>query len=141
MTPLTPEEARDQLATADALATSSGKAARYGAILMAVVGMLAGAVTFAFPVFASISPVISAIGATVYLVWLGALLSWQYRCARVEGRRWSLHYGAAFGLTMVLYAIGVAWSISSSPSLAIWAPYCVLVALPMLFAASRMARR
>lgn len=141
MTQLTPEEARDRLATADALATSSGKAARYGAILMAAVGVLAGTVTFAFPVFASISPAISAIGATVYIVWFGALQSWQYRRARVAGRRWSLQYAAAFGLTMVFYAIGVAWSTSSSPSLAVWAPYCVLVALPMVFAASRMARR
>lgn len=41
----------------------------------------------------------------------------------------------------VAFTIGIVWSTSGSPSWAFFAPYCVLVALPMVVVASRMARR
>jgi hypothetical protein len=140
MRPLTPEEARDHLSAASGLATTSGKAALNGAIPTAVVGVLAG--TFAYPVFASVSAPAAAIGLTVLILWLGALLPWQYRRTRVTQRGWSVRYGASFGFTMVLYPAGIiGWSTSSSPSVPVFATYCVLVALPMVLTAIRMATR
>jgi len=79
----------------------------------------------------------------VLILWLGALLPWQYRRTRVTQRGFGVRYGASFGLTMTLYATGVVvgWSTSGSPSVPLFATYCVLVALPMVLTAVRMATR
>jgi hypothetical protein len=139
--PLTPEEAGDRLDVADTLAATSGTAAaRYATIPMAAVGLLAGTVLFACEGFA-FSPWVSAIWVTVYVGALGASISWQYRRAPVLDHRWSLGLVAALGFTLVLCAIGIAWSAVRSPSLVVFAPYCVLVALPMALPALRTARR
>ena len=142
MTPVTPEEARDHLSAASSLTTTSGKAALNGAIPTAVIGVFASAATFTYPVFASGSPLLAAIGLTVLILWLGVLIPWQYRRTHVTPRGWSVRYGASFGLTMVLYAAGIiGWSTSSSPSVPLFATYCVLVALPMVLTALWMATR
>ena len=142
MRPLTPEDARDHLSAASTLAATSRKAALNGAVPTAVIGVLIGTVTFMFPVFAAVSPVASAISLTVLVLWLGALIPWQYRRSHVAERGWSVRYGASFGFTVALYAIGIiGWSASGWPSWPVFAAYCVLVALPMVLMAVRMAIR
>lgn len=141
MTPLTPEEARVQLATADILATTSGTDARIGAFTTAAVGVLVGAVLAMSNAFAETNPAAFTIGMVVYGGALGALILWHLRRVRVSKRGWSRRYGASLAFTMVLYGIGIVWSTSGSPLWAFFAPYCVLVALPMVVVASRMARR
>jgi hypothetical protein len=142
MRPLTPEEARDHLSAASSLTTTSGKAALNGAIPTAVIGVFVGTGTFTYSALASVSALFAAIGLTVLILWLGVLIPWQYRRTCVTPRGWSVRYGASFGLTMVLYAAGIiGWSTSSASSAPAFAAYCVLVALPMVLTAIRMATR
>jgi hypothetical protein len=140
MTPLTPEEARAQLATADILATTSGKEVRIVAISMTGVGVLV-AVATALSGFARTNKVVYVIGMFVYFTAMLTLQIWCARRVRVSTRGWSVRIGASAAVTLVLYGIGMAWTTYGSPSWALFAPYCVLVALPMVVVASRMARR
>jgi integral membrane sensor domain MASE1 len=141
MTSLTPEEARDQLATADTLATTSGADARIGAFTTAGVGVLVALMLAMSKAFAETNTVAFLIGVVVYVLAIGALSIWHARRFRVAIRGWNRRYVSSFVLTMVLYSIGILWFTSGSPSWALFAPYCVLVALPMLVAAGRSARR
>jgi peptidoglycan/LPS O-acetylase OafA/YrhL len=141
MTPLTPEEARDQLATADTLATTSGTDARIGAFTTAGVGVLVALMLVMSKAVAGTNTVAFLIGSVVYVLAICGLMIWHRRRFRVANRGWSRWYGASLGFTMALYGIGIAWVTSGSPSWAVFAPYCVLVALPMVVAAGRMARR
>jgi peptidoglycan/LPS O-acetylase OafA/YrhL len=141
MTPLTPEEARDQLTTADTLATTSGTAAQTGAFTTAAVGVLVGAVLAVSKAFAGTNLVAFAIGIVAYALAIGGLMFWHQRRFRVASRGWSRRYHASLGFTMALYVIGIGWATTLSPSWKLFAPYCVLTALPMVLAAGRMARR
>jgi cadmium resistance protein CadD (predicted permease) len=141
MTPLTPEEARDQLATADTLATTSGTDARIGAFTTAGVGVLVALMLAMSKAFAGTNTVVFLIGVVVYVLAIGALMIWHGRRFRVANRGWSRRYRASLGVTMTTYTIGIVWATSGSPSWALFAPYCVAVALPMVVVASRMARR
>jgi peptidoglycan/LPS O-acetylase OafA/YrhL len=141
MTPMTPEEASHQLVTADALATTSGTDVRIGAFTTAGVGVLVAAFLVLSTLFAETNPMAFAIGVIVYVLALGALMTWHNRQVRVAKRGWNRRHFASFVITMVLYGIGIGWSTSGSPSWALFAPYCALVALPMLVAAGRSARR
>ena len=141
MAPLTPEEARDQLTTAEIMARSSGKGARIVAFTMAAVGVLVAAALAMSNAFAKTHPLIASIGFAVYGLAIGGLMFWYARHVRVWKGDWGIRYGVSFALTMVLYAIGVAWSSGGSPSWAIFAPYCVLAALPMIMAAVRIPGR
>jgi|SRR5665647_543437 hypothetical protein len=140
MTPLTPEQARAQLATADILATTSGKEVRIVAISMAGVGVLL-AVATALSGLAVTNKAVYVIGMFVYFTAMLTLQIWCARRVRVSARGWSLRYGASAAVSMALCGIGIAWTTNGSPSWALFAPYCVLVALPMVVVASRMARR
>ena len=140
MTPLTPEEARDQLAAADTLATTSGRDARIGAFTTAGVGVLVGAFLFITTVFVATNPMAFAIGATVYVLALVGLMSWHNRQVQVAKRGWNRRHFASFVFTVALFFIGLTWATIGSPPVAVFAPYCVLVALPMVFAAGRSAR-
>ena len=141
MTPLTPEEARDQLAAAETLARTSGKGARIVAFTMAAVGVLVAAALAMSNAFAKTNPLVASIGFAVYGLAIGALMFWYARHVRVWKEDWGIRYGVSFGLTMALYAIGVAWSSGGSPSWAVLGPYCILVAVPMIVAAIRIPRR
>jgi peptidoglycan/LPS O-acetylase OafA/YrhL len=140
MTPMTPEDARHQLVAADALATTSATDSRIGAFTTAGVGVLVGAVLAMSNAFAETNPVAFTIGMAGYGVALGALILWHLRRVRVSKRGWSRRYRVSLAFTMVLYGIGIGWSTSGSPSWVFFAPYCVLVALPMVLVASRMTR-
>jgi hypothetical protein len=141
MTPLTPEHARAQLATADILATTSGKEVRIGAFTTAGVGVLLALMLAMSKAFAGTNRVAFLIGVVVYVLAIGALMLWHGRRFRVANRGWSRRYRASLGVTMTTYAIVIVWATSGSPSWALFAPYCVLVALPMVVVASRMAWR
>jgi peptidoglycan/LPS O-acetylase OafA/YrhL len=140
MTPMTPEEARHQLVAADALATTSGTDSRIGAFTTAGVGVLVALMLAMSKAFAGTNTVAFLIGVVVYVLAIGALMIWHGRRFRVSKRGWSRRYRASLAFTMVLYGIGIGWSTSGSPSWAFFAPYCVLVALPMVLVASRMTR-
>lgn len=139
MTPLTPEEARNQLATADTLATMTVRGARVGAFTTAGVGVLIGSV-LAMSRAVGTNLVALAIGMGVSGLALCALMIWHFSRFRVQSRGWSRRYLVSIWITMALFTIGIR-ATSSSPSWMVFAPYCVLVALPMVFAAGRMARR
>jgi peptidoglycan/LPS O-acetylase OafA/YrhL len=141
MTPLTPEEARDQLATADTLATTSGSDARIGAFTTAAVGVLVAAATVWTRLFTGTNTAAYVIGMLVYATAIITLMRWHGRRFRVADRGWSRRYLASLGLTMALHAIGIGWATSGSPSWTVFAPLCVLIALPMVVMASLMARR
>ena len=141
MTPLTPEEARDQLATADTLATTSGADARIGAFTTAGVGALVALMLAMSKAFAETNTVAFLIGSAVYVLAISALMIWHGRRFRVAIRGWNRRHFSSFVLTMVLYSLGIVWFTSGSPSWGLFAPYCVLVALPMLVAAGLSARR
>ena len=144
MTRLTPEEARDQLAAADMLATTSGADARIGAFTTAGVGVLVAVVLVMTKVFLEIAMPFSIVmgvvtSALVGLMSLVALVFWHKRHVRVVERGFARRYVASFGITMALYTIGIVWV--TGASWAVLAPYCVVVALPMVVVASRMTRQ
>jgi hypothetical protein len=141
MMPLTPEEARAQLATAETLAATSRTAARIGAVTTAGVGLLVGGALALSGLFARTNTVALLIGMGLYTVALIALMVWHSRRVRVADRGWNRRHFSSFVLTMVLYSIGTGWVVSSSPSWVLFGPYCVLVALPMVLASGRTARR
>jgi uncharacterized membrane protein HdeD (DUF308 family) len=141
MTPLTPEEARAQLATAKSLAGRSGKEARIGAITTAGIGVLVAGAAVLCGLFANTNTAAFLIGMVGYAAGIIALMVWHSRRVRVADRGWNRRHFSSFVLTMVLYSIGIAWVGDGSPSWALFGPYCVLVGLPMVLAASRTARR
>lgn len=145
MTPLTPEEARDRLATAETLATTSGTDARIGAFITAGVGVLIAVVLVMTRVLGETIPmpyviIMGVLASTVVgLIPLVGLMPWHNHHVRVAKRGFARRYVASFGVTMALYAIGMMWAISTP--WVVFAPYCVLVAVPMLLMATRMAQR
>jgi len=147
MTPLTPEEARDQLTAADTLATTSGTGARIGAAITAGVGVFVAVVLAMTKVLAETIPMPHVVGLGIFASTLAGLMSLvglvflHNRHVRVAQRGFSRRYIASFGVTMALYAIGIVWATNGSPSWSVFGPYCVLVALPMVLVASRMAPR
>jgi hypothetical protein len=141
MTPMTPEEARAQLATADALSARTGPEARIGAITTAGVGLLVAGAAVLCRLFANTNTTAFLIGMFGYAIGITGLMVWHGRRVRVAGRGWNRRHFSSFVLTMVLFSIGIAWVGDGSPSWVLFGPYCVLVGLPMFVAAGRTARR
>jgi len=141
MTPLTPEEARAQLATAESLAGSSSREARVGAITTGGIGVLVAGAAVLCGLFANTNTAALLIGMAGYAAGIIALMLWHGRRVRVADRGWNRRHFSSFILTMVLYSIGIAWAGDGSPSWALYGPYCLLVGLPMFIAAGRTARR
>jgi hypothetical protein len=141
MTPLTPEEARNQLVAADTLATMTVRGARASAFTTAGVGLLTGLGLVSVRAFGMTNPTALVISMIVYATALTSLMTWHGRYVRVAARGWVLLHFGSFVLTMALWSAGMVWANLASPSWVVFAPFCVLVALPMVLAGSRMARR
>ncbi|MGV8846671.1 hypothetical protein [Tessaracoccus sp.] len=86
------------------------------------------------------NPVGFAISMVVYAAALSLLVWWQTSRFRISDRHWRRRYLVGFGLTMALYTAGIFWQSFAFPGWAIFAPFCVLVAVPGLVAAFRMLR-
>ena len=72
----------------------------------------------------------------LYGIGVVAVVLWNQRRRRASRPGWSRRYAAGFALTMALYAIGVALSVSSEPSgLVFWVPYALLTSSPLIVAA------
>ena len=72
----------------------------------------------------------------VYGIGVVAVVLWNQRRRRASRPGWSKRYATGFAITMALYAIGVALSVSSEPSgLLFWLPYALLTAAPLVIAA------
>jgi hypothetical protein len=141
MPPLTPDEARQQLSEADSLGSSTNADARIGALTTAGVGLLIGvalAISFAFNHH---RPAALALSFAAYGLALTLLMTWHRKHFRVATRGWGRLYTASFLATMLLYVVGIGWVVAGSFSWLVVGPYCLLVAVPMLVAAARMARR
>lgn len=141
----TPDEARDQLATLDTLASTTRDTARgsakVGAVFTGAVGALVGAVLAATRAFAGHNTVAFVVTFVVYGIALILLITYQRRHQSVSGRGWGRTYLLSLFTTMALYAIGiVVVSGHQTLSWAVVAPYSVLVALPMVLGAALMLR-
>ncbi len=144
MSQISPEQARNQLDAAQALICTTEEAARrnayVGVITTAGVGVLIAAVLAVSWAFAGHNNLAFALSFAAYGISLGLLIAWQRSHQHVFQRGFGRAYRNAFLVTMVLYAFGIAWLIRHVGWVII-TPYCVLVALPMLIAAARMAPR
>lgn len=144
MTPLTPDQARDQLDVVDTFASTTRDAARrsakVGAAFTAAIGLLVGAVLASTYAFAPHNKLAFTLTFGVYGVALALLIAYQRRNQTVSERGWGRAYLFSLLSTMTLYVAGIYWVTSVRPSWALVAPYCVLVALPMLVGARLMLR-
>lgn len=139
MTALSPEQARQQLGEATDRAQLARSHAAVGAGFTGGVAIVVAATLAAVTVWRG-SPVGLAISMGIYAVALALLGWWYVRNFRISDRRWRQRYLWGFGLTMLLYTVGIFWVSFAFPGWAIFAPYCVLVAVPGLVAAVRMLR-
>ena len=135
----TPDQAHAQLAEAGTRAksvhTDAGVGARYTAVLGVVIAALLTVVALLRG-----NPIGLAISVGGYVAVLGALVGWQQKRFRVAPRGWGRRYLWGFGLTMALYSGGIFWESLAFPGWGLFAPYCVLVAVPSLIAAATMSR-
>ena len=137
---ISPEEARQQLLEATDRAAVSRSDAAIGAAVTGGLGVLL-AVTLTAVTFWRGSAVGLIVSMGVYVVALSLLMWWQYSKFRIYDRNWRRQYLWGFGLSMVLYSVGIFWGAFAFPGWGIFAPYCVLVAVPGLVAAARMMRK
>lgn len=139
MSSLSPDQARQQLDEADqrsqlAQTETTASAAFTGGVAVLV------AVTLTAVTLWRDNSLGLIIGMGVFAVTLALLLGWHARTVRVAPRGWGRRYLLGFGSTMVLYTAGIFWEAFAFPGWGIFAPYCVLVALPGLAAAAQMRR-
>jgi len=140
---LTPEQARAHLAAAEQASVVTPADLRVHAAYLASLGVLV-ATTLA-GIWWALSSGATALFVVVMLAY-GAMLFaliLVVRRARVIPRGFQRANGWGMGLTMGLYAVGVAWFTSRQDdplSAGVFLPYCVLVAIPSLLAA-RVIRR
>ncbi|RMB61689.1 hypothetical protein [Tessaracoccus antarcticus] len=139
MNALSPEEARQQLAEASDRAELSRSDAVVGAGVTGGIGILVAATLAAATVWRG-SPVGLGVSMGVYAVALALLMWWQASKFRISDRRWRRRYQWGFGLTMTLYVVGILWESFAFPGWAIFAPFCVAVAVPALVSAVKMWR-
>ncbi len=134
----TPEQARRQLDEAGTRAKPSRRDAAIGAAatggLSIVIAATLAAVTYwrENPVGFVVSMGVCAVSVALLTVWM------LHR--RVVDRGWARRYYWGFGLTMVLYSVGIFWESFAFPGWPIFAPFCVLVAAPGVIAAVRMLK-
>ncbi len=140
MNSLSPGQARQQLNEAADRAGLSRTDAAVGAAFTGGVAILVAATLAAVTVWRE-SPVGIGISMGLCATALTLLLWWQASRFRISDRRWRRRYLLGFGLTMALYTAGIFWESSAFPGWGIFAPYCVLVAVPGTVAAVRMLRR
>lgn len=140
MNSLSPAEARRQLDEAADRADLSRTDAAVGAAFTGGVAFLVAATLAAVTLWRE-SPVAIGISMGLCAAALTVLLWWQASRFRISDRRWRRRYLLGFGLTMALYTAGILWESFAFPGWGIFAPYCVLVAVPGMVAAVRMLRR
>ncbi|MEO6882305.1 MAG: hypothetical protein ABI181_15330 [Mycobacteriaceae bacterium] len=139
MSSLSPDQARRQLDEADQRSTLAPTDTAVGATFTGGVAVLV-ALTLAVVTLWRDSALGLIIGMGVFAVMLALLLGWHARTVRVAPRGWGRRYLLGFGSTMVLYTVGIFWEAFAFPGWGIFAPYCVLVAIPGLVAAVQMRR-
>lgn len=140
MNSLSPQQARQQLDEAAERAQLGHSDARVGALLTGGLSIVIAATLTAATRWRH-SPVGLSLSLGFFLAAMGAMLGVYSMKVKVTDRRWQSRYLLGFGLTMVLYTGGIFWEAFAFPGWAIFAPYCVLVAVPGIVAAFRMLRR
>ena len=144
MSQISPEQAQQQLAAAQVLDCMTRQAARrnayVGVITTAGVGIRLAAVLAISWAFAAHNLLAFWLSFAAYAISLTLLIVWQRRHQRVFQRGFGRTYQRSFAVSLVLYGFGVAWLIRHVNWMII-TPYCMIVALPMLIAATRLARR
>lgn len=136
---LSVDEASKRLAEANTRQRVAQTDAATGAAFTSALGILVAATLAAINVWGTGLGI--ALSMVAYGIALVALLWWQRSRMRVAERGWARAYGFGFGGTMALYIIGIIWSSSTFPGWAIFAPFCVLVAVPTFVSAVWMLRR
>ncbi len=139
MNSLSPEQARQQLDEAAQRARLSRTDAAVGAAFTGGVAVLVAATLAAVTLWRE-RPVGIVVSMGIFAVALALLLWWHTSRFRISDRRWARRYLLGFGLTMALYTVGIFWESFAFPGWAVFAPFCVLVALPGVAAGMRMLR-
>lgn len=71
----------------------------------------------------------------LYAAGIGSVCIWFMRAKRASSRGWTKRYTLGLSLTMSLYAIGVAFTVSTDWRTAwFWVPYALLTATPVIVA-------
>lgn len=134
----TPDEARQQLDELAARAVPSRRDTSIGALFTGGLSVVIAA-TLTAVTFWRGNPVALATSMGIYALSLALLMGWL-STRRVTDRSWAKRYLWGFGATMLLYTIGILWGSFAFPGWAIFAPYCVLVAIPGVIAAVKMLK-
>ncbi len=133
-----PEQARQQLGEAATRAKPSRRDAAIGAAVTGGLSLIIAA-TLTAVTFWRGNPVALATSMGIYALSI-ALLMWWLSRRRVTDRGWARRYLWGFGSTMVLYSVGIVWQSLAFPGWAIFAPFCLLVAVPGVVAAGKMLK-
>lgn len=139
MSEISPDQARQQLGEAADRAELPRTDAAVGAAYTGGIAVVVAA-TLAAVTHWRESPAGVAISMGIFAVALALLVGWHARRFRIADRRWRRRYLLGFGLTMALYTAGIFWEAFAFPGWAVFAPFCVLVAVPGVVAAVRMLR-
>jgi len=101
----------------------------FAAVIGASVALFLLAVVYVYP-----THILWLVIAVTVLYGLGIASAclWYLRVRRASNRGWSRRYRIGFALTIVLYAIGVALTVSTDWHTAwFWVPYAILTAAPV----------
>ena len=140
MDDITPQQARAQLDEASTTHLGDERDALRAGLGTALIGVAVGGVLAAFALTRG-HPVANTLTFAAYGLVLAGAIQWMRR-SRTSPRGHARTYRVGFFATMALYALGIAWAFgpgeSPMPPWALFGPYCVLVAAPMLVAGHRI---
>lgn len=137
----------EQLATVASAQERSRRVAsdagRHNAAFTAVLGLLFGGLSLAVGLTEHATPAGLIASIIAFAVLLQVVMAWRDRTKKATGRGWTRRSAVALALTVALYAAGVfvaAFQIVG-PLAAVWVPYGIVTALPMLAVAVADVRR
>jgi len=140
MDDITPQQARAQLDEASTTHLGDERDALRAGLGTALIGVAVGGVLAAFALTRG-HPVANTLTFAAYGLVLAGAIQWMRR-SRTSPRGHARTYRVGFFATMALYVLGIAWAFgpgeTQMPPWALFAPYCALVATPMLVAGHRI---
>lgn len=141
-TRMDPDMAREQLDRAGTLARTAAADSRLNAGMSVAVGVLVALVLAGTRAFAGTNAAAFTVVFLAYAVLLTATIVVYKVRLRVSDSAFKRRYVTGLLLTTALYVVGVLWTSAADPkpSWLVFAPFCVLVAAPMVVAAVRMVR-
>jgi hypothetical protein len=118
-------------------------AARTNGVFVAALGLLFGALSLGVGLTEHRSPAGLVIAIALFTVLLQVVMAWRDRTRKATTRGWNRRTDTALGGTVALYTLGVVLAALElvGPRPALWVPYGLVTAFPMLAVAGSDLRR